>query len=105
MTINGFIDYLTAARAQHKARAYSDMGCFRIRAEDGQEHCPITFAAYHASGITFSPGNFIKAAELIGLTNPDAGDIARSADADSVHSSAELRERIRVACGLQLANA
>jgi hypothetical protein len=76
----------------------------KIRAMlDGAQICVITGAVRHWTGISFSVGDWVRAADVLGLSYRDAGMIVEAADEfrPPTARTAQLRQRLFAATGIE----
>src|SRR5215472_9340987 len=75
----------------------------KIRAMlDGAQLCVITGAVRHWTGISFSVGDWVRAADVLGLSYRDAGLIVEAADElrPPTTGTVHLRQRLFAATGI-----
>lgn len=76
----------------------------KIRAMlDGAQLCVITGAVRHWTGISFSVGDWVRAADVLGLSYRDAGLIVEAADEvrPATARTVQLRQRLFAATGIE----
>lgn len=76
----------------------------KIRAMlDGAQLCVITGAVRHWTGISFSVGDWVRAADVLGLSYREAGLIVEAADEvrPPTARTAQLRQRLFTATGIE----
>ena len=76
----------------------------KIRAMlDGAQLCVITGAVRHWTGISFSVGDWVRAADVLGLSYRDAGLIVEAADEfrPATAGTVQLRQRLFAATGIE----